>query len=48
MFDSEVVEVPPVWQANPIPLIIVAVSVILMIIITFFFVRKELINEKNK
>ena len=42
MFDFEVVEVPPVWQVDPVPLIVVTFSVVLMIIVTFFLVRKEL------
>ena len=48
MFNSKIIEVPPVWEMDPVLLIIVVASVFLMILTTFFLVRKELENEKNK
>ncbi len=41
-------EVPPAWQADPLPLIITSTIVITTILITIILVRKELKHEKKK
>lgn len=48
MSNFEIEQVPPAWKANPVPFIATSILVAIIILITIFFVRKELKNEKTK